>query len=107
LEFDLDLDLNLVQIMIPRDQTIQMMMTKSHHLLTAKWKTLQMILTMKNLSLKLNLNLQFLNLELELQDVEPGEAEMRIFGVTTAKLTTIQLNLAPFVDPQLVHHYDL
>jgi hypothetical protein len=55
-----------------RHQTTQMMMTKFHHLLTAKWKTLQMILTMKNLSLKLNLDLQYLDLELELQDMEPG-----------------------------------
>jgi hypothetical protein len=99
LEFNLDLDLNQIQIMNPRHQTIQMMMTKFHHLLTAKWKTLQMIPTMRNLSLKLNLDLQYLNLELELQDVEPGGG-----GV---KSTTIQLNLAPVVDLQLVHHYDL
>jgi hypothetical protein len=90
--------------MTPRHQTIQMMMT---NLLTAKWKTLQMILTMRNLSLKLNLDLQYLNLELELQDVEPGGVEIRIFGVKTVRLTTIQLDLAPIVDLQLVHHYDL
>jgi hypothetical protein len=100
------MDPNQIQIMTPRHQTIQMMMTKFHHLLTVKWKTLQMILTMRNLSLKLNLDLRYLNLELELQDVEPG-GEMRIFGVKTVKSTTIQLDPAPIVNLQLVHHYDL
>jgi hypothetical protein len=66
-----------------------------------------MILTMRNLSLKLTLNLMHLDLELELQDMEPGEVEMRIFGVTSVRLTAIQLNLAPIVDLQLVHHYNL
>jgi hypothetical protein len=84
-----------------------MMLTRCHHLLTTKWKNLQMILTMRNLGLKVNLDLQFLNLELELQDVEPGGVEMRIFCVKTVKSTTIQLDLAPIVDLQLVHHYDL
>jgi hypothetical protein len=83
------------------------MMMKFHHLLTLEWKALQMILTMRNLSLKLNLNLRYLNLELELQVVEPGGVEMRIFGVKTVKSTTMQLDLAPIVDLQLVHHYDL
>jgi hypothetical protein len=72
-----------------------------------KWKTLQMILTTRNLSLKLNLDLQFLNLELELQGVEPGGVEMKICGVKTVKSTTIQLDLAPIVDLKLVHHYNL
>jgi hypothetical protein len=66
-----------------------------------------MILTTRYLSLKLNLDLMHLNLELELQDVEPGRVETRTFGVTIVKLTTIQLNLVPIVDLQLVHHYDL